>query len=42
MFRYTFFEIADVTIPGTAEIPEGKVTLKTEFAPTARRKGAAR
>jgi arylsulfatase len=32
-FRYTFFDIADVTIPGTVEIPEGDVTLKTEFVP---------
>jgi hypothetical protein len=31
-FRYTFFDIADVTIPGTEPLPEGKVTLKTEFA----------
>jgi arylsulfatase len=33
MFRYTFFDIADVTITGTAEIPEGKVALRTEFTP---------
>lgn len=33
IFRYTFFEIADVTIPGTESLQEGKVTLKTEFAP---------
>ncbi|HEY4285326.1 MAG TPA: hypothetical protein VGM62_19870 [Chthoniobacterales bacterium] len=32
-FRYQAFEIADVDIPGTVEIPEGKVTLKTEFIP---------
>jgi len=32
-FRYTFFDIADVTIPGTEALPEGKVTLKTEFTP---------
>jgi arylsulfatase A-like enzyme len=32
-FRYQAFEIADVTIPGTVELPEGKVTLKTEFTP---------
>jgi arylsulfatase len=32
-FRYQAFELADVTIPGTIEIPEGKVTLKTEFTP---------
>jgi arylsulfatase len=32
-FRYQAFEIADVEIPGTVEIPEGKTTLKTEFTP---------
>lgn len=32
-FRYQAFEIADVEIPGTVEIPEGNVTLKTEFTP---------
>lgn len=33
MFRYQAFEIADVEIPGTVEVPEGPVTLKTEFTP---------
>ncbi|MDZ4658730.1 MAG: arylsulfatase [Bythopirellula sp.] len=33
VFRYTFFDVADVTIPGTETLPEGKVTLKTEFTP---------
>jgi arylsulfatase len=32
-FRYTFFDIADVTIQGTEELPEGKVNLRTEFVP---------
>ena len=32
-FRYTTFEVDDVTIPGTVEMPEGKVELKTEFTP---------
>jgi len=32
-FRYTAFELADVTVPGTVALPEGKVTLKTEFTP---------
>jgi arylsulfatase len=32
-FRYTFFDIADVTISGMEELPEGKVTLTTEFTP---------
>ena len=39
VFRYTFFEIADVTITGTIELPEGKVTLKTEFAPDGSKEG---
>ena len=38
-FRYTFFDIADVTIPGTEELPEGKVTLKTEFTPDGSKEG---
>lgn len=33
VFHYTFFEVADVTIPGTEKLPEGKVVLKTEFTP---------
>ena len=33
VFRYTFFDIADVTIPGTVAIPEGNVTVSTEFTP---------
>jgi arylsulfatase len=33
VFRYTFFDIADVTIPGTVAIPEGDVTVSTEFTP---------
>ncbi len=32
-FRYTFFDIADVTIQGTETLPEGKVKLRTEFVP---------
>jgi arylsulfatase A-like enzyme len=38
-FRYQAFEIADVDIPGTVEIPEGKVTLKTEFMPDGSKEG---
>ncbi len=34
-FRYQCFEAADVDIPGTVGIPEGKVELKTEFTPEA-------
>ncbi len=33
VFRYQAFEIADVEIPGTIAIPDGKVELKTEFTP---------
>jgi arylsulfatase len=32
VFRYTLFETAD-TITGSEALPEGKVTLKTEFKP---------
>ena len=32
-FRYTAFDVANVNIPGTVEIPEGKVEVKTEFPP---------
>ncbi|MEW4570670.1 arylsulfatase [Tautonia sp. JC769] len=32
-FRYTFFDIADVNVPGTVDLPEGRVTLKAEFTP---------
>jgi len=38
-FRYTFFDIADVTIPGTEALPEGKVTLKTDFTPDGSKEG---
>jgi arylsulfatase len=38
-FRYTFFELADVNIPGTVEVPEGKVTLKSEFTPDGSKEG---
>ncbi|MCA9069955.1 MAG: sulfatase-like hydrolase/transferase, partial [Planctomycetaceae bacterium] len=32
-YRYQLFEIADVEIPGTVEIPKGEVELKAEFNP---------
>jgi arylsulfatase len=32
-FRYTCFDIADVTIAGTANIPAGKATIATDFTP---------
>jgi arylsulfatase len=38
-FRYTCFEIADVTIPGTINLPTGKVNLKAEFTPDSSREG---
>jgi arylsulfatase A-like enzyme len=38
-FRYTYFDIADVTIPGTEALPEGKVTLNTEFTPDGSKDG---
>lgn len=40
VFRYTFFELADVTIPGTLSLPAGAVTVKTEFTPDGTREGA--
>jgi arylsulfatase len=39
-FRYTGFELSDITIPGTIPVPEGKVTLKTEFTPDGSKEGA--
>jgi len=38
-FRYTFFDIADVTIAGKDDLPEGKVTLQTEFTPDGGKEG---
>jgi arylsulfatase len=38
-FRYTFFDIADITIPGTVEISEGKAELRTEFTPDGSKEG---
>jgi arylsulfatase len=32
-FRYTCFDIADVTIAGTTAIPSGKATVTAEFTP---------
>ncbi|WP_206352370.1 arylsulfatase [Tautonia rosea] len=32
-FRYTCFDIADVTIPGTKPLPTGEITIGTEFVP---------
>ena len=38
-FHYTCFEIADVTITGADQIPEGNVTISTEFIPERSREG---
>lgn len=38
-FRYTFFDIGDVNVPGTVSMPEGEVTLKTEFTPDGSKQG---
>jgi len=32
-FHYTFFDVADVTIPCQAELPTGKAILRSEFIP---------
>lgn len=40
VFRYTGFEISDITIVGAVAIPEGKVTLKTEFIPEGSKEGS--
>jgi arylsulfatase len=40
VFRYAFFDIADVTIPAANALPEGKVTLKTDFMPDGNREGS--
>lgn len=39
VFRYTFFEIADVTITGAETLSKGKVTLKTKFTPIGSKEG---
>lgn len=40
VFRYTFFDTADVTVNGTEALPEGKVTLKAEFVPDGTKEGS--
>lgn len=40
VFRYTGFEVSDITIVGTVAIPEGKVTLKTQFTPEGTKEGS--
>lgn len=39
-FRYTGFEISDITIASTATLSEGHVTLKTVFTPDGSKDGA--
>lgn len=38
-FRYTYFDVADVTISGTESLPEGKAVIKTEFVPDGSKEG---
>ena len=39
-FRYSFFDLADASIPGTVALPaEGSVTVSTEFTPDGSREG---
>lgn len=39
VFRYTLFDIGDVTIASTESVPAGKVILKTEFTPDGSKEG---
>ncbi len=39
IFRYTCFEIADITIADADQIPEKNVTISTEFIPERSREG---
>jgi len=41
-FRYTYFDVADVNISGAAALPEGRVTLATEFTPDGSKTGGGR
>ncbi len=38
-FRYTFFDLADVTIAGSDHLPAGKVILRAEFTPDGTKEG---
>jgi arylsulfatase A-like enzyme len=40
VFRYTGFEISDLTISSAIAIPEGKVTVKTDFTPDGSKVGS--
>lgn len=39
VFRYTCFDIADVTIPGTVELGQGEHVLRAEFQPDGSKQG---
>jgi arylsulfatase A-like enzyme len=39
IFRYTFFDVADVTVSGTEKLPQGKVVVKSEFTPDGNQAG---
>ncbi len=41
-FRYSFFELANVTIHGDEGLPSGDVTLKTEFIPDGSKLGSGK
>lgn len=40
VFRYTCFNIADVTVPGTVTLPTGEAVLQMEFVPDGSNEGA--
>lgn len=40
MFRYTFFDVADITISGSSDLPEGKVNIQTRFVPEGKPTGS--
>ena len=40
VFRYTGFEISDITITGTVDVTEGKISVETEFVPDGSKEGA--
>ncbi len=39
VFRYTCFDIANVTVEGTVALPEGEVTIGSEFTPDGSKEG---
>ncbi len=41
-FRYTCFDIADVNVSGTVDLPTGDVTLKAEFTPDGTKEGGGK